>query len=140
MSARFFLDTNILVYSFDPTAPKKRVIAQSLIREALSDQIGCISTQVVQEFLNVLTKKSLFPMTFSDRMEYLKEVLSPLCLVFPSMALLEQASKIQEETGYHFYDSLIIAGAIEGQCKVLYSEDLQHNRKLRGITIQNPFR
>lgn len=54
MSDRFFLDTNIIVYSFDSSQPGKQLIAKKLIQDALQNQSGCISYQVIQEFLNAL--------------------------------------------------------------------------------------
>jgi predicted nucleic acid-binding protein len=46
---------------------------------------------------------------------------------------------VRAETGFSFYDSLIVAAALEAGCKTIYSEDLQHNRKLHGLEIKNPF-
>lgn len=45
-----------------------------------------------------------------------------------------------EETGFSFYDALIVAAAAIGRCRVLWSEDLQHGRVVRGVEIRNPFR
>ena len=57
MSAEDFLDTNVFVYLFDETAPDKRRRAERLVRRSLDAGSGCISTQVVQETLNVVTRK-----------------------------------------------------------------------------------
>ena len=62
----YFLDTNIFVYSFDSTAPGKQNIATDLIQDALKSQRGVISSQVVQEFLNVALWKFARPMNASD--------------------------------------------------------------------------
>jgi predicted nucleic acid-binding protein len=59
--------------------------------------------------------------------------------VFPSAELYDHALQLRAETGYSFYDSLIVAAALEAGCKTVYSEDLQHNRKLHGLEIKNPF-
>ncbi|MCL4858913.1 MAG: PIN domain-containing protein [Caldilineaceae bacterium] len=135
----FFLDTNILVYSFDHTAPDKQRVAQELIETALSTQRGLISTQVVQEFLNVLLRKFQQPMAVADAREYLHAVLLPLCQHFPSMVFYERALRIEQETGYSWYDALIIAAAAETGCRILISEDLQAGQTMHGVTIVNPF-
>jgi predicted nucleic acid-binding protein len=139
MSAKFFLDTNILVYTFDSGAPKKKRRAQELVEQALRNLEGVVSTQVVQEFLNVATSKFAVPLKLSDAQQYLQDVLSPLCSVFPSIDLYRQALVLQQDTQYSFYDSLIIGGGLQAGCDVLYSEDLQHGQQIRGLQIINPF-
>ena len=139
MSARYFLDTNIFVYCFDRVDRRKQRCAEVLVGTALEDHLGIISSQVLQEFLNVATRKFTRTMTPGECRAYMDTVLSPLCEVFPSFALYEQALSVHSDTGFSFYDSLIVAAALEGQCRWLYSEDLQAGRKIRGLTILNPF-
>ncbi len=139
MSAKFFLDTNVVVYTFDSSAPKKRNRAQELIEQALRTREGVVSTQVVQEFLNVAMSKFSVPLKLSDAQQYLQEVLGSLCSVFPSIDLFRQALVLQQETRYSFYDSLIVGGALQAGCDVLYSEDLQHGQQVRNLQILNPF-
>ena len=57
MSADDFIDTNVFVYPFDETAPDKRQRAERLVRRSLEHGTGCISYQVVQETLHVVTRK-----------------------------------------------------------------------------------
>lgn len=135
----FLIDTNVLVYSFDATSPQKQQIAQEVIRYALQTQRGVISTQVVQEFLNLALRKFAKTMSTADARQYLLSVLGPLCQQFPSISFYDQALSLQLETGYSWYDSLVVAAAIEAGCTSLLSEDMQHNRKVRNVTIINPF-
>jgi predicted nucleic acid-binding protein len=139
MSAKYFLDTNIFVYSFDPSQPMKRAHALTLITAALQSREGLISTQVIQEFLNVATRKFSAPLGFADCQEYLARVLYPLCQVFPDLALYRSSLDVQQKTGYSFYDSLILAGALRAGCTILYSEDLQAGQQVDAIKIVNPF-
>lgn len=134
-----FLDTNILVYTFDSDESTKQGIAKGLVQRGLESQLAVISSQVVQEFLNVATQKFSRPMTVSEARTYLDNVLMPLCKHFPTLAFYKQALLLKEETGYSFYDTLIVAAAIDSRCKVLLSEDLQHNRIIHGVQIINPF-
>ncbi len=135
----FFLDTNILVYSFDASAPQKQQIAKVLIQEALRTQNGTISTQIVQEFLNVALRKFAHPMSISEGEEYLSTVLLPLCRHTPSIAFYQRALQIQEEARYSWYDSLVVTAAVDLRCEVLFSEDMQHGRIVQGVKIINPF-
>lgn len=139
LSGLFFLDTNILVYSFDKTAPAKQLMARQLIRRSLHTQYGVISTQVVQEFLNLALRKFSPPLSTPEAREYLKSTLLPLCQHFPSVPFYDQALFVQIETGYSWYDALVITAAIEANCTILFSEDLHHRQIIRGLTILNPF-
>jgi predicted nucleic acid-binding protein len=139
MNAKYFIDTNIFVYSFDNRQPSKKERAMALIQEALKTGAGIISTQVIQEFLNVATQKFAIPMKIEGAKTYLRLVLNPLCQIYPSLALYESCLEIQAETKYSFYDSLIIAAAVQGRCDVLYSEDLQDGREVRGVKFVNPY-
>jgi len=136
---KYFLDTNIIIYSFDRSVEDKRKKAQELINTALSDNLGIISYQVIQEFINVATKKFLAPLSLNDCRLYLNRVLSPLCEIFPSINLYMAGIELMENTGFSFYDSIIIASALQGGCKTLYSEDMQHERVVLGLMIINPF-
>lgn len=139
MSDKFFLDTNIFVYSFDHNAPKKKAKATELIKEAMTSKKGVISSQVIQEFLNVSTRKFAQPLKIIDAKTFLEQILIPLCEIYSSPDLYYFALDIQEKTQYSFYDSLIVSAAIKSGCSVLYTEDLQAERLLGGLTIKNPF-
>ena len=139
MPDRYFLDTNVFVYSFDQSASEKQRKAQNLIRQALNDHSGIVSSQVVQEFFNVATRKFQPNMTCLEATHYLETVLAPLCEVFATLTLFQSALNIRDETGYSFYDALIVAAAKAANCRYLLSEDLQAGRVIRDLEIRNPF-
>jgi len=139
MSGRFFLDTNIFVYSFDANSPKKAAVATKLIRMAIQTRGGIVSYQVVQEFFNVALRRFTKPMTSADAEQYLSTTFRPLLSVNSSQALYGEALRIAARFQLPWYDSLIVASAIEGQCEMLYSEDFQDGQKFAGVTISNPF-
>ena len=139
MSVDYFLDTNVLVYSFDETAPAKREKSENLIGEAFRTGCGAISWQIVQEFLNVALHKWEHPMTSGDAMEYLSSTLEPLCSVFPSATIWRSALTLQAQSQYRIYDSLVVASALQCEAKILYSEDLQPGRRFGNLEIRNPF-
>ena len=134
-----FLDTNILVYMFADNMAGKSERSRDLVRNALAKRTAVISYQVVQEFLNVATRK-FEPAMSSDRARsFLQSVLMPLCVVWPSASLYRSALEIHGETHFGFYDSLVLAGAVEAKCVRLLTEDLQHDRTVRGVRIVNPY-
>lgn len=139
MNDRFFLDTNILVYTFDHSAPTKREIARKLVEEALVSGHGMISTQVIGEFLNVATRKFTPPLSTEDAKKYLEAVLNPLCRATPDGELFNLGLSIREMTGYSFYDSMVLAAAKRGGCNRLFTEDLQTGRTVLDVEVINPF-
>jgi predicted nucleic acid-binding protein len=140
MSGESFLDSNILVYTFDDVALEKQRIAQELVRSALKDGSGVISYQVVQEVLNVLTRKLPRSMDVSDATRYLGVTLEPLWRVQPSAELFRAGLALQSRYQFGLYDSLIVAAALSAGCSRLYSEDLQHGQRIEGLTVEDPFR
>ena len=139
MSARFFLDTNIFVYTFDYSAPLKSRRATQLIKRASDSGAGIVSYQVVQEFFNVAFRRLQPPMTAAEAEQYLITVFRPLMAVHSSPALFMEGLRIAAKHRLPWYDSLIIAAAVEGQCELLYSEDFQQGRSIEGLRIENPF-
>ena len=93
----------------------------------------------MQEFINVASRKFPVPLHPDDLRSYAREILFPLCDIHSSVDLYKKAMDIAGETGFSFYDCLIIAGALEAGCRTLYSEDLQSGRSLNGLRIVNPF-
>lgn len=140
MSAKFFIDTNVLIYTFDQSDPVKKEKAIRLVGEALEEGSGIVSFQVVQEFLSAALHKFKKPLSGDEISGYYEEILGPLCGIYPDAELYRKALRIHRETQYHFYDSLIIASALEAGCKTLYSEDLQNGRRIAGLAIKDPFR
>ena len=139
VAKRVFLDTNIFVYLFDGTAPVKQSLARDLVKQCLASGTGVISYQIVQEFTNVALQKMLRPMSIAECDQVLTELLLPMLRVNFSPELARSALAIREETRYHWYDSLVLAGAVEARCDVLFSEDMQHHQMVRGVRINNPF-
>ncbi len=135
----FFLDTNVFVYSFDTTSPDKQQVAQNLIQQSVATRRGIISSQVAQEFLNVALRKFARPMSVSEARQFLQLVLMPLCQHYPSTDFYDRALLLKDNTGYSFYDALIVTAAVEVGCRALFSEDLQDGHKIGDLTIINPF-
>lgn len=140
MKDKYFLDTNIFVYTFDSSHPAKQKKAQLLVQQALKTKRGIISYQVVQEFLNVATKKFQTPMSHTEANLYCEHILMPLCEFYPHNEFYQFSLDIKFQTRFSFYDSLIISAALKTGCKILYSEDLHDGQIIRGsLEIRNPF-
>lgn len=133
MSAKPFLDSNVLLYAFTTDDPRK-VTARELIVAG-----GKVSVQVLNEFVNVSRKK--LDRDWSDIRAFLAIVQDrldqPISL---TLGTHRQAISVSERHRISIYDALIVAAAREAGCRILYSEDLQHGRLIDGVTVQNPFR
>jgi predicted nucleic acid-binding protein len=94
MNGRFFLDTNIFVYSFDPTSPKKAAQASKLIKSAIETRAGIVSHQVVQEFFSVALRRFSKPMSSIEAEQYLSTTFRPLLSVHSSQGLYGEVLRI----------------------------------------------
>lgn len=139
MSAKFFLDTNIFIYSFDPTEPGKASRSAELIRQALKTRAGIVSYQVIQQFYNVALRRFANPMTTAEAEQYLSTTFRPLLAVHSSQALYNHALQVVSRHKLSWYDAVILASAIEGECDVLNSEDFQNGQSFGTLRIVNPF-
>lgn len=132
MSAKPFLDTNVIVYAFTSND------ARSERAEALLAEGGVVSVQVLNEFVNVARRKHGRGW---DEVRQALDVVTTL-LDRPRPLTVETygaALDIAQRYGFGFYDSLIVAAALDARCSVLYSEDLQDGQRIEGMTIRNPF-
>lgn len=139
MSAEYFIDTNVFVYHIEAADSRRSSIAGGIIERAVRDGSGCISSQVIQETLNVALRKSQVVLSRHSSRAYLDSVLAPLLRTFPGIELYHRALALQDRYCFAFYDSLIVAAALEAGCRRLYSEDLRHGQRIEGLTIENPF-
>ncbi|HEY1646079.1 MAG TPA: PIN domain-containing protein [Candidatus Saccharimonadales bacterium] len=134
-----FLDTNVLVYQFDRAAIDKQKKAVTLIEKCLKDDSAVISTQVVQEFINVAVKKFDTQLPTREVDVVVTNLLKPLCAHYPTLDFYKRALSLYSAHSLSFYDALIIQAAIDLGCDIVYSEDLQDGQQFGNLTIINPF-
>lgn len=139
MSGGDFFDSDVFVYLFDDSDARKQLIAHGLVARALDKNNACVSFQVVQETLHVLTRKFANRVPPDIAKNLLQNFLLPLWRVQPSAALYSHALAVQERWRFSFYDSLIVAAALEADCKRLLTEDFQHGQRIDSLIIENPF-
>ena len=132
-----FFDTNILVYAALDDEPRKRDIARELIAHALTvNHDGCISTQVLGEFVNVLLGKlRQTRKTVDTFLDYFRDLLK----TDVTIDLVRHAIEVKDEYGIQFYDALIVSTAEKLGCTEIVSEDLNPDQTYRGMAVVNPF-
>lgn len=134
-----FIDSNVLVYVMDKDDLRHET-ATALVHHLLDKRTGVVSFQVVQECMSVLRHKLKPPVPSHEVAKFAQMILTPMWRVMPSDALYQQTLNIGDRYGFHFYDALVVAAALEAGCVKIYSEDLQHGQKIQSLTIINPFR
>ena len=131
-----FFDTNILVYCTDTSAPKKQAIARALVSTASASGDAMVSTQVLIELFNVLTRKQQMPAANAQTLIAAYSAWS----VIPSDAALVTAAI--EKSMHHqlsIWDAMAIEAALRGGAQTLYTEDLTHGQRFDALTVANPF-
>jgi predicted nucleic acid-binding protein len=139
MSDKFFLDTNVFAYIFDEAAPDKRQLAANLLDHAVATNEGVISFQVAQEFISLAFRRLRPPLSSTEAEQFLALTLGPLLSVQSSNVLYWEALHLSRRYSLSWYDSLIVAAALEANCRILYTEDFQHGQKFDNLRVQNPF-
>jgi predicted nucleic acid-binding protein len=133
-----FVDTNVLVYAHDRSETRKQPVAQALLDELWRKRAGVLSTQVLQEFYVVATRKFDPPMRRATAREIVA-LYSAWPTVQVDLALILAASKLEDHHSFSFWDALIVEAARRAGATRLLTEDLQAGRQLDGIRIDNPF-
>lgn len=134
-----FIDTNIFVYTLDETDPARTQQARKLVAELADSGKGRISTQVIQEFCNVVLKKSANPLRPADVRSVVRKLLAPFLEHQPDIDFYFRVLDTFERYSLSFYDAAIVQAANDLNCTILYSEDLQAGMRYGKVKVINPF-
>lgn len=137
MKDRIFIDTNIFVYSAieDTINLDKRNKAIELIQGEEYEII--LSTQVINEFYTIPIRNRI---SDADIQERIFEMVENAVLTNVTFKTIQYAWGIREQYKYSYWDSLIVASALENNCSILYTEDFQDGQIIgKKLKIINPF-
>jgi len=137
---RVFFDTNVFVYVFDPDNTVKSELAKSLLRREAARGGAVFSYQVWQEFVQVSTRKFKQRASLDQTLEAFHHFGKSCQIVHSSDKLFARAYSLWTRFQFQWYDSLIVAAAVESGCKMLYSEDMHDGLDIDGMRIINPFK
>lgn len=137
MSAKTFIDTNVLIYAHDNDAGAKHQIAKTILRDLWSERTGLLSVQVLQEFYVNVTRKISSPLS----KDLARLVVSSYAIWCTETTAAEIASAfwIEDESRIGFWDALIVSSASKNGATRILSEDLNAGQRIAGIVIENPF-
>ncbi len=133
MRDNFFVDSNICLYLLSNDFIKKEIAKEVLLQKCT------ISTQVISENINVIHKK-LKHLSKLEIEAHIDLLIKNSTLVLIHISTIKNALLIKEKYQLQWYDSLIIASALEANCTILYTEDMHHGLIVEGtLSIIDPF-
>ncbi|NLD92037.1 MAG: PIN domain-containing protein [Fibrobacter sp.] len=133
MSDKAFLDTNILIYAYSEDEKSKALCARKLFTLNV-----IVSTQCISELSNVLIRK--FGRSSSETADVIHEITSIVSVAVITLDTIREALKLSQKYSYSFYDSQIIASALENNCRTIFTEDMHNDQIIEGfLKLRNPF-
>lgn len=138
MTGRSFVDTNVFVYAADFSGREqaKHDIAETLVAQSSPDLV--VSTQVLQEFYVVVTRKLRLPMNEDQATAAVREM-AKLEVVLVDVPMVLAAIETSRTVGLSLWDALTIEAARYAKCQRILTEDLSHGQVIRGVTVHDPF-
>lgn len=138
MSAKHFVDTNVMVYAHDRGSGEKHEVASSILTQLWHDRSGVLSTQVIQEFYVNVRRRAVRPVSLAEAQRLIEDYLSWEIVVNDGSSVL-QAIEIERRFRMSFWDALIVQAASAAGASLLYSEDLNHGQSYGTVVVCNPF-
>ena len=129
------LDTNILIYAADSSAPEKQQICSDLVEYFISVR-GRLPLQCLNEFYSLTTRRPL--LRPAQARMIVERFLGSLVIVPSTISDTVLAMQMQEQHNIQFFDALLLATALNAGCTTFFSEDMQDGRAYMGITVRNP--
>jgi predicted nucleic acid-binding protein len=131
-----FVDTNLLIYSLDPEEKGRRQVAGDLLKSLADTDTLVLSPQSLNECYRALTERRRFP---RDAARAYVVYLQRFCTAPYDFDVTQRAWRIQDQHGFSWWDCVLLASACLAECDLFFSEDLQHERTVGGLTVLNPF-
>jgi predicted nucleic acid-binding protein len=133
-----FVDTNVLIYAHDRSAEGKHLRARELVRGLWESGEGCLSIQVLQEFYVNVTQKVAKPLTPEAAAQIIAD-LSAWQVYRPGVEDVQDAIRLQDRYQVSFWDTMIIASALQLGCQTIWSEDLDPGQAYDQVKVLSPF-
>ena len=135
MQDKVFIDTNVFIYLYSNDEDNKK---EKAIR-AINDYVCCTSTQAINELSNVMIKK--FNMGKEDMKNVVEEIYSNCEVIMLDKTILKKALDINSRYKFSYYDSLMLAAAVTGECSIILTEDMSDGQVIENrLTITNIFK
>lgn len=139
MTANLFIDTNLLVYAYDISEPTKRIQATDLLNEIAGSNLGAISTQVLIEFANAITRKIPSPLSPAVACTQVEEMVRVWTVLELRAPIVVEAVRGMRDYGFSIWDAQIWATARLNGISLVLSEDFNNGAQIEGVRFLNPF-
>jgi predicted nucleic acid-binding protein len=137
MIEKVFIDTNIFIYAYTGDDELKNNVSCDLLRENVKNENIVVSTQIINEFYSVMAK---YNYSHKQIESYLMEIAGQVEVSSLNLKTIESCLLVKEKYCYSWWDSLVLTSALETNCNILYSEDMQHGQIIENtLKIVNPF-
>jgi predicted nucleic acid-binding protein len=138
MTARVFVDSNVLVYERDSSEPEKQPLAEAWVRRLWETRSARVSYQVLHEYYVNVTTKLKPGLTTDEAQRDVRDLMAwkPLAL---DWTILDGAFTVEHRFRLSFWDALIVSAAQRAECPYLLTEDLQSGQDFDGVVVLNPF-
>ena len=138
MTARIFVDTNVLVYAADVSEPAKQAGSADWVAAIWRARNGRISLQVLHEYYVTATRKLSAPLTIREARQQVTDLLAwrPIA---NDESVMQEAWRLQDRYQFAWWDALILAAALQQDCRYLLTENLQAGQAIEGLTAISPF-
>lgn len=133
-----FFDTNVLVYALDCSEKRKRALAIDCFSSAMRNDTITLSTQVLQEFYNITTRKLRPALSSQEADQYVRN-LCAFEVVGSTAPNIIASIELLQRYQLQWWDALILEAAIRAKADIIYTEDLQHGQRFGPLTVVNPF-
>jgi predicted nucleic acid-binding protein len=138
MTVNFLVDTNVLVYAYDRTEPVKQRRAVALLRQMPYRGVGAISTQILAEFYNAITRRLKEKLSAAEAYERLQNLEQSWPIVNITPAIVLEAARGVQQYQFGFWDALIWATAKLNQIPVVLSADFNVGGAIEAVRFVNP--
>ena len=136
MATRSFIDTNVLIYAEASDEPQKQRAALALLKGLYEENMGVLSTQVLQEYCNVALKKLKLPVQYVRSQLDMYEQFE-VVQVTPS--IIRAGLDLHQTRSVSFFDAIVLASAHASGCNIIWTEDMNAGEVVNGVSIANPF-
>lgn len=134
-----FVDSNVLIYAFDADEPERQPIARQLLGELFRSRRFRLSTQILQEFYAVVTRKIRRPLSPERALAALADFAAWNPVIIDTR-MVQEAARLSAEATISLWDALVIVAASRSGAAQVLTEDLNDGQKILGVEVVNPFR
>jgi predicted nucleic acid-binding protein len=139
MTAKLLVDTNLLVYAYDKSEHTKRLQATAILDRLVEENAGSISTQVLVEFANAVTRKIRTPLSASEAYAQVEDLLRVWRVFNVTPQIVLEALRGVRDYGFSIWDAQIWATARANEISVILTEDFNSGATIEGVRFVNPF-